>query len=337
MIIPYRVDVPYDRRPFINWLFCIILIAVFVWQVRSANQYVKDQLPQQPTYQNPESAKQTIQQFLDNHPWKPYMLDGWQIKGIFGHVWLHGGIIHLMGNLLILWVFGNAICSKIGNITYLVTYITLGLAAAVSHLLFSTSPALGASGAINGIVGMFLVFFPENAISCVFLFFFPLVLRPYASTFTISSYWMILLWFVFDIWGAAKGGRNVAYGAHLGGFATGFVLAILMLKLKWVGVERYEKSLLQLIGLEKTETPEEIRGDFASWQQQYLTSGSGAAKPDTIAQPPQHKPQPPPVKTPDQFVRFVCTCGKRVKVPAKFAGKVGRCPQCQKRLKIPEC
>lgn len=192
-----------------------------------------------------------------------FVLNGWKITGLFGHMWLHGGIIHLVGNLIFLWLFGNAVCSKIGNLAYLPVYVGLGLIAAVSHLIFVGGPMIGASGAINGIVGMYLVFFPENSISCFFLLLF------HPITFSVSGYWIILLWFAFDIWGAVSGGQGVAYFAHIGGFVVGFGLAVLMLKLKWVEMERDEKSLLQMLGLDKKPAEIEQRGDFAPWQQRW--------------------------------------------------------------------
>ena len=85
-------------------------------------------------------------------------------------MWLHVGLIHLVGSIIFLWLFGNAVCSKIGNIFYLPIYVGLGLIAAASHNIFSNGTVIGASDAINDIVGMYLVFFPENAMDCFFLF-----------------------------------------------------------------------------------------------------------------------------------------------------------------------
>lgn len=323
MFIPYRVDVPYDRRPFVNWLIIGGTVAVLVCQLILFHFRV--------------AGLAEIAAIM-----KGFVLHGFSFKGLIGHVWLHGGILHLVGNMLFLWVFGNAVCAKIGNVFYLPIYLVLGAMAGIAHIVFVGGPLIGASGAINGIVGMYLVFFPLNNIDCLFLFFIPLMVRPIAKTFTVSSYWMILLWFVFDIWGAMKGGGRVAYFAHLGGFASGVVLAVIMLKAKWIAMESYEKSLLQLIGLDKSETDESVRSGLEPWQQQYPVSD--AMQPESEATP--LTPQEPeaeletiplgPEKPKEEFILFACPCGKRFKMPAGYAGRTGRCPKCQGRIKIPE-
>jgi hypothetical protein len=139
---------------------------------------------------------------------------------------------------------------------------------------------------------------------------------------------MILLWFVFDIWGAMKGGQGIAYFAHIGGFVAGFGLAILMLKTKWIIMERDEKSLLELLGWEKKEVSQEPRRDFASWQQQWNEAETETAPPQTIPTVPEEKKE--------QFIRFRCRCGQKIKVSWKHAGKIGRCPKCSTRVKVPE-
>jgi len=277
---------------------------------------------------------------------RPYMLDGLALKGLFGHMWLHGGILHLLGNMLFLWIFGNAVCAKIGNLRYIPIYIGMGLIAAFSHLMVVGGSMLGASGAINGIVGMFLVFFAQNEITCYLVWFIPLLVKG----FTVSSGWMILLWLVFDIMGVILGGGGVAYFAHLGGFAGGVVLAILMLKFKMVTMERYEKSIWQVI--EEYRHPSGIDVSSARYFD-YFLSETGKERPElplvpippvpfepkTISIDPVEQPEKIPLKpqiTKDEFIRFACSCGKRLKIPAKFAGKAGKCPQCNSRLTIPD-
>ena len=81
-----------------------------------------------------------------------FILQDWGPLGIVGHMFLHGDIVHLIGKMLFLWVFGNAICAKVGNVAYIATYLGLGVLAAIVHLLADGAPAVRASGAINGIV-----------------------------------------------------------------------------------------------------------------------------------------------------------------------------------------
>ena len=287
--------------------------------------------------------KSILQQYYVLGEIRPYILDGFALKGLFGYMWLHGGIIHLLGNMLFLWIFGNVVCAKIGNLRYIPAYIGLGLVAGISHLVFAGGSSLGASGAINGIVGMFLVLFPQNEITCYWVFF------PYIRQFNVSSAWMILFWLAFDILGAMLGGDGVAYFAHLGGFAGGVVLAILMLKFRMLTMERYEKSLLQVI--EEYRHPSAIEEPSAGYYN-YLNATANLQQelplvpispipfePKTVSIDPVEKPEKIPLgpQIPkDEFIRFACSCGKRLKMPAKYAGKTGKCPKCNGRLKIPD-
>jgi len=112
-----------------------------------------------------------------------------------------------------------------------------------------------------------------------------------------------------------------------------------MLKANLVRAERYEQSLLQLWGLEKSETQEHVRRDLPLWQQQYVQTESATGGPQAPPEPgPSLEPEvffTQPEKPVEEFIRFMCSCGKRLKVPAAFVGKIARCPQCQKRLTIP--
>jgi len=201
-------------------------------------------------------------------------------------------------------------------------YVVLGLIAGISHLVFSDAPVIGSSGAINGIVGMYLVFFPENSISCFFLLLF----RP--ITFSVSGYWMILLWFAFDIWGAVSGGQGVAYVAHIGGFMSGCAIAVLMLKKGWVVMQRDEKSLLQMLGARRKTAPDGRPGSPTASEQRWERARDETAKP----LPAVEEPAKPP---PDPYIRFACRCGQRIKVPRAKAGQIGRCPKCRTPIRIP--
>ena len=311
MFIPYRVDVPFNYRPVVNWIVVALVILIFSLQIVEANKV--------------RTREISLNEYKENSITTQYLLKGWSIKGLFGHMWLHGGPLHLIGNLIFLWLFGNAVCSKIGNLYYLPVYIGLGLAAAISHLLFFDIPILGASGAINGLVGMYLVFFPENSISCFFWFLF-LFWRLF--WFSLRSFWMILMWFAFDILGAMRGAGGVAYLAHIGGFVAGVGLAILMLRTKVIVMERDEKSILKLLGLDKKDKPTQRRGDFAPWQQEWENIDSKEAEQETITSEP--------IETPERYIRLRCRCGQQVKILSQYAGKIGRCPKCSAKWRIPE-
>src|SRR3989442_1456590 len=92
------------------------------------------------------------------------ILNGWNPIGILGYQFLHAGIGHLFFNMLFLWVFGNAVCETMGSWRYLATFVLAGIVAGIIHNIFDGAPAVGASGAINGIVGLYLVLYPINTV-----------------------------------------------------------------------------------------------------------------------------------------------------------------------------
>jgi len=307
VFIPYRVDVPYDHRPVMNWLVFGAVIVVYALQVADLTDYLERGLP--------------VAEYAQRGVMSQFVLRGWGLKGLFGHMWLHGGLIHLVGNLIFLWLFGNAVCSKIGNVLYVPVYVGLGLAGGVSHLLFGEGAVVGASGAINGLVGMYLVYFPENSISCFFW------LLWYPVRFSVSGLWVILLWFAFDVYGVIRGGGGVAYLAHVGGFVTGFVLAIVLLRMRVVEMERDEKSLLELLGLDEKGREGAGRRDLfqrqSRWRRQATDQEDREVEGDGMREEE------------GAYIRFVCPCGQRVKVGREYAGRVGRCPRCSRRLRVP--
>jgi len=213
-LLPYHVDVPMSRWPFMNFLLIGGTVVLFV-MLRA--------------------------RLVSPAEIEPYILQLGEPKGIYGHIFVHLGALHIFGNMMSLWVFGNAVCAKIGNFTFCIAYLVLGCIAGLTHLLINGAPAIGASGAINGVVGMYLVFYPTNNISCLYWFIFRI------GTFSLSSIWIILLFLAFDIYGVASGGGQVAYWAHLGGFASGFLLASLLLHFGLVKMAPTEDSLYKVL------------------------------------------------------------------------------------------
>jgi membrane associated rhomboid family serine protease len=144
---------------------------------------------------------------------------------LFTSMFLHGGWMHLGGNMLYLWIFGDNIERAMGSLKFLVFYLVCGLAASAAHIMFnlqSQVPAVGASGAISGVLGGYLLLFPHNRVR---------VLSRggivHVPALVVLGFWIVLQ-FINGIGSIARtsetGGGGVAYLAHIGGFVAGLVL-----------------------------------------------------------------------------------------------------------------
>ncbi len=144
------------------------------------------------------------------------------------HMFLHVNIIHVAGNMLFLWIFGNNVEDVLGGIRFYAFYVLCGIAAAVTFFLFhhnECTPIIGASGAVSGVLGGYVVLFPSARIRVWFIFF---VMR-------LRAWFFILLWFLLqlsNLYGEQSGVSNVAWSAHVGGFIAGFVLIMFFKKRK---------------------------------------------------------------------------------------------------------
>jgi membrane associated rhomboid family serine protease len=142
-------------------------------------------------------------------------------------VFMHGGLLHLGGNMLFLWIFGDNIEAKFGRPLYLLIYLLWGIGAGTIHIMGDPStgiPAVGASGAISGVLGAYLVIFPHAKIKTVLIFGFFIRMIPIKAMYFLP-FWLIfqnLLPFFIGGFGVAGGG--VAYLAHIGGFVLGLAV-----------------------------------------------------------------------------------------------------------------
>jgi membrane associated rhomboid family serine protease len=143
-------------------------------------------------------------------------------------MFLHGGWLHLGGNMLFLWIFGNNVEDLLGPVRYVAFYMAGGLVAALAHIAVdpgSTVPVIGASGAIAAVMGAYLLWFPRARIlTLIFVVFF--------GFFTeIRARWVLLGWFVLQFFTSPNSG--VAWVAHVGGFLFGGVIAALLARTPW--------------------------------------------------------------------------------------------------------
>jgi len=143
---------------------------------------------------------------------------------LFTSMFLHGGWGHLGGNMLFLWIFGDNIEHRIGHLRFLIFYLVCGLAAGLAHIFFNTNsliPTVGASGAISGILGGYLLLFPRNRV----------YVMTWGGVAAVPAVLMLGLWILLQFLNgvgtvaATPETGGVAYLAHIGGFVAGMILA----------------------------------------------------------------------------------------------------------------
>jgi membrane associated rhomboid family serine protease len=176
--------------------------------------------------------QQSVAEIFSTYGVIPRFLLAGDVPSAISSMFVHGGIVHIAGNMIFLFVFGDNIEDRFGRIKYLVAYISWGIMAAVIHSVFAINfggggvPAVGASGAISGVLGAYLVMFPKAKIFTIIMAFFITTIRIPALAFI--PFWFILQ-IVFALMGSSGGG--IAYLAHIGGFivglATGYAWKIL--------------------------------------------------------------------------------------------------------------
>ncbi|MDI6868618.1 MAG: rhomboid family intramembrane serine protease [Coprothermobacterota bacterium] len=151
------------------------------------------------------------------------ILQGQNISSIFSSMFLHGGWLHLIGNMFFLWVFGDNVEDFLGPVRYTLFYLLSGVAAAYSYVLFSGNypytPMIGASGAISGVMGAYIYFFPRAPIITL------IPLGIFSRVIPLPAWIYLLIWFGSQFLIAPSEG--VAVQAHIGGFLAGVALAII--------------------------------------------------------------------------------------------------------------
>ena len=149
-----------------------------------------------------------------------------EISDLFYSLFLHGGFMHLFGNMLFLWIYGDNVEHRLGHVFYLVVYIFCGVCATLFFALFTRSsmtPLVGASGAISGTLGLYFLFFPRNRIK-VFFFFFPFFMNIFLIPARLALGFYLLVDNLLPFLVSGSGG-GVAHGAHIGGFLAGLACA----------------------------------------------------------------------------------------------------------------
>ncbi len=236
MIFPIGDDNS-DRTtaPYINYLLIAanILVFVFLQGLGGNDQFTyafstvpaeivsgRDVVTKPRVYEEPLSGQRVVAPGLQPTPGSVYLT-------LLVSMFMHGGLAHIFGNMLFLWIFGDNIEDRLGHVRYLIFYLVCGVLASLAHVFTTVAfggnplvPSLGASGAISGVLGGYILLYPKRRVRVI-------LLRILTD---VPAYVAIGLWFAFQVvsglgilgGGSQEGG--VAYAAHVGGFIAGLVL-----------------------------------------------------------------------------------------------------------------
>jgi membrane associated rhomboid family serine protease len=251
-VIPIRDDNPTRRFAFVTLALIMLNVAAFVlWEPTFGSQqeqqtffYCNAMIPWEVTHETSlvdggQAARQALEDGLNEGPDAAAQDQAFLARhcgrkvwweSIFVAMFLHGGWLHLAGNMLFLWVFGNNVEDKLGVFLYPLFYLAGGIAATVAQVLISSDsvvPNLGASGAIAGVLGAYLVMFPRRRVLTLIFFFF--ITWVYLPAFVVLGVWFVLQLFsgVGELGTRVNSGGGVAFWAHIGGFAFGTLMALL--------------------------------------------------------------------------------------------------------------
>ncbi|PLX85867.1 MAG: hypothetical protein C0618_09785 [Desulfuromonas sp.] len=163
------------------------------------------------------------------------------LVALFSSLFLHGGLLHLGGNMLFLWIFGDNVEHRLGVVRYVFGYLFFGVAATLFFALFARNsqiPLVGASGAISGVLGCYYVWFPRNRVRC-FVLLFPFLVTTLMVPARIVLGFYLLIDNLLPFLVQSSGGGGVAHGAHIGGFVAGLGAAVAHERLPWASLKKH--------------------------------------------------------------------------------------------------
>jgi len=209
-MIPLRSSEPHYTRPTVTLLIILANVLVFLYELSLGSGY-------------------RLNHFIVLHGIVP---DHWTLSSVVTSMFIHGGFLHILGNMWFLWIFGRGVEDLLGHAEYLFLYLGCGVAAAFAHILInfnSTVPTVGASGAIAGVMGAYLIKFPRaHIVTLVFIIIF-------LTTVDLPAAFLLLYWFAIQFFNGVgsvgysqASSGDVAWFAHVGGFLTGMGLVMLL-------------------------------------------------------------------------------------------------------------
>ena len=225
-MVPLRDDNPTRITPYVTYGLIAVNILAFIYELTLAPQQLEGFFHLAAVV--PRELSASFSGIPVNQPLPEWLT-------LVTSQFLHGGFLHLAGNMLFLWIFGNNVEDKLGHVRYLIFYLTCGILAALTQWYFSMNsgiPSLGASGAIAGVLGAYILRFPKTQVLTL------IPLGIFFTTIRVPALFFLGFWFVQQAFygvaslnapaniGMEQGG--VAYWAHAGGFVFGAILAPLL-------------------------------------------------------------------------------------------------------------
>ncbi len=211
-MIPYKDDNPTRRIPYVTITLIVINSIVLIMQALNTSDpgrtaYAYGAIPH---------SLLSLQSIQPIHP----------VLTVFTSMFMHGGLLHFGSNMLYLWIFGDNIEDRLGYGKFILFYIISGTVAAYSHALAypgSYVPMIGASGAVSGVLGAYLILFPQARVHTLIIlgFFYQVVRLP---AVLVIGFWIVLQFINGLLSKGAAGQAGVAWFAHIGGFIAGIVL-----------------------------------------------------------------------------------------------------------------
>lgn len=208
MFLPIRDHNPSARKPFVTWSLIGLNVLIFVsYWGKIDNPYL-------------------IAGFFHDWAMTPSLITkGYNSYSLVTYMFLHGGLLHLAGNMLFLWIFGDNLEDELGHIGFLLFYLAAGVGAALAQIMVDPSSKIqvvGASGAIAGIMGGYLLLFPKAKIDILFL------IIVFFKIFSLRAWVVLGIWFGIQIFSTVSPGASegVAWMAHVGGFVIGVALML---------------------------------------------------------------------------------------------------------------
>jgi membrane associated rhomboid family serine protease len=212
-MIPISDENPTKLTPYVTIGLILLCVGVYAWQFHLKGDAYGDFMLH---YGFTPSSLMSPQFEATGIPAVP------AVVSIFTAMFLHGGVLHLIGNMLYLWIFGNNIEDAMGHARFLVFYLLSGVAAALTMAFMdpsSVQPMVGASGAISGGLGAYMLLYPRARVTVLV----PLLIILYP--FRINAIWVVGVWFAMQLLAlTGPDTSGIAWWAHVGGFAAGIVL-----------------------------------------------------------------------------------------------------------------